>query len=150
MVWEAYKQESKEDFLLKITELSQWANKNIERQSTLANVGKLCNKASQYATYYEQPKAYRTSNTVDRPMRRMDRFLSINQYFHGHFASAQLLSRAFALCFNFIPFCARYKYKHPEKAKNFNSRAAQYNQFKYHENWLINLMTAASLNGFCT
>ncbi|MDE5089711.1 MAG: hypothetical protein O4805_22320 [Trichodesmium sp. St16_bin2-tuft] len=148
LVWEAYEQECKEDFLLKTTELEQWANKNIEHQSTHENVLKLCNKATKYAAYYEQPNAYRTSNMVDRPMKKMNQFLVNKQYFHGHFASAQLLTRAWALCYNFMPFCSRYKYNHPQKAEKFNSRAAQYNQFQYHQNWLINLMTSASLNGF--
>ncbi|NJN77382.1 MAG: hypothetical protein HC803_02870 [Saprospiraceae bacterium] len=83
---------------------------------------------------------------VDRPMKRLDRFLFINQYFHGHFASAQLLTRAFALIYNFAPMCPRYFYKHPKKDKKLDSRAAQYNQFKYHENWLQNLLISASLN----
>ena len=52
LVWEAYEQECKEDFLLKTTELEQWANKNIEHQSTHENVLKLCNKATKYAAYY--------------------------------------------------------------------------------------------------
>ena len=81
-------------------------------------------------------------------MKKMNQFLVNKQYFHGHFASAQLLTRAWALCYNFMPFCSRYKYNHPQKAEKFNSRAAQYNQFQYHQNWLINLMTSASLNGF--
>ena len=144
-IWEAYESENKEDFILKINELSNWANQNVKHQPTLNNVQKLHKRVLDYAVSYDISKAYRTSNMVDRPMRRMDRFLFINQYFHGHFASAQLLSRAFALCYNFIPFCPRSKFDHPERK---NSRAAQYNQFEYHDNWLVNLLTSASLNGF--
>ena len=144
-IWEAYEEDNKEDFVLKINELSQWATQNVKHQPTLNNVQKLHKRVLDYAVSYNVPKAYRTSNMVDRPMRRMDRFLFINQYFHGHFASAQLLSRAFALCYNFIPFCPRSKFDHPERK---NSRAAQYNQFEYHDNWLINLLTSASLNGY--
>lgn len=145
-IWEAYHQEDKATFCLKLDELEQWAEKNITHTSTLNNIKKLCKRKEEYAVHYDNPQAQRTSNMVDRPMRRLDRFLFINQYFHGHFASAQLLTRAFALIYNFAPMCPRYFYKHPNKDKQLDSRAAQYNQFKYHENWLQNLLISASLN----
>lgn len=143
-IWNAYRQDNKDSFCLAVEELRQWNEKNNSSQACKQYVDKLCQKANDYAMAYDVPQGYRTSNTVDRPMRRLDRFLFVNQYFHGHFASAQLLTRAFALCLNFIPFCPRSQQDKPERGY---SRAVHYNRFSYSENWLVNLLTAASLNG---
>jgi hypothetical protein len=143
-VWNAYRQETKDSFCLALQQLQEWNQTHNGSPTCKLYVDRLCQKAEDYASAYGVPQGYRTSNTVDRPLRRLDRFLFVNQYFHGHFASAQLLTRAFALCLNFIPFCPRSQYNKPERGY---SRAVQYNRFSYSNNWLINLLSAASLNG---
>lgn len=143
-IWDAYRQPNKEAFVLALQNLKDWTEHNVHSKVLKEYVHKLCAQTQEYAYAYEVPQGYRTSNTVDRPMRRLDRFLFINQYFHGHFAKAQLLSRAFALCFNFIPFCPRFQYNKPEREY---SRAARYNGKAYSDNWLINLLSSASLDG---
>jgi hypothetical protein len=144
LIWDAYRQPGQEEFTKSLENLKHWTEQNIQSKVVKDYVHKLCAQSQEYAQAFEAPQGYRTSNAVDRPMRRLDRFLFINQYFHGHFAKAQLLSRAFALCYNFIPFCPRSQHNKPERGY---SRAVHYNAKMYSENWLINLLASASLNG---
>lgn len=145
-IWQAYHAENAEDFQQGIEDLQAWMKTVELRESTRKNVQKLIDKSTQYQQAYQRKQAHRTSNTVDRPMRMLDRFLFNKQYFHGHFKKAQLKTRAFANCFNFMPLskrCLKYKQK-PE----LYCRAAQFNQRVYRQNWLENLIVAASLNGY--
>ncbi len=145
-IWQAYHAENAEDFQQGIKDLQAWMKTVQLKESTQKNVQKLIDKSTEYQQAYQRTQAHRTSNTVDRPMRVLDRFLFNKQYFHGHFKNAQLKTRAFANCFNFMPLskrCLKYKQK-PE----LYCRAAQFNQKVYRQNWLENLIVAASLNGY--
>ena len=147
-IWEAYRAEDAETFQLEIDKLNTWMEAVELKESTRKNVQKLIDKSTQYQQAYQRKEVHRTSNTVDRPMRRLDRFLFYKQYFHGHFRTAQLKTRAFANCYNFMPLskrCLNYK-QQPE----LYCRAAQLNRKVYRQNWLENLIVAASLNGYRT
>ncbi len=45
---------------------------------------KLCHHAHDYALAYNYPQCHRTSNMLDRLMQKMDRYLFMMRYFHGH------------------------------------------------------------------
>ncbi|MBW2354901.1 MAG: hypothetical protein JRF51_16990 [Deltaproteobacteria bacterium] len=81
---------------------------------------------------------------VDRLMQRMDRHLFSTVYFHGSLKSAELSIRGWSLIYNFAPCNPRTVQKH----KGWRSPAERINQFRYHENWLQNLLISASLGGF--
>jgi hypothetical protein len=105
-VWEAYNTENKTDFISKIAQIDDWAKKNINSLTVLAQVEKMKNNAHLFATSFDC-EGKRTSNMVDRAIKPMDKFLSNAQYFHGNLSSAQLTIRAFAIGYNFLPFCQR-------------------------------------------
>lgn len=105
-VWGAFKAETKELFIEKITELEQWAAQNINSLTVLKQIENMKNRAELYATSYDC-KGNRTSNMVDRAIRPMEKFLTNSQYFHGNLQSAQLTIRALAIGYNFLPFCQR-------------------------------------------
>jgi hypothetical protein len=105
-VWEAYDADNKTDFICKITQIDDWAKKNINSLTVLAQVEKMKNNAEFFATSFDC-QGKRTSNMVDRAIKPMDKFLSNAQYFHGNLSSAQLTIRAFAIGYNFLPFCQR-------------------------------------------
>jgi hypothetical protein len=105
-VWEAYEADNKTDFVHKIAQIDDWAKKNINSLTVLAQVEKMKNNAHLFATSFDC-EGKRTSNMVDRAIKPMDKFLSNAQYFHGNLSSAQLTIRAFAIGYNFLPFCQR-------------------------------------------
>jgi hypothetical protein len=143
-VWESYRQESYESFIDKITVLQLWA---LHHQETLTEhcfeaVMKLCGRAHDYAVAYHYPSCHRTSNMLDRLMQKMDRYLFMMRYFHGHLHSAELAIRAWALAQNFLPYCSRSKQR-----EHFVSPAHRLNAMLYRDNWLENLLVSASLGG---
>ncbi|MBF0412215.1 MAG: hypothetical protein HQK70_05840 [Desulfamplus sp.] len=80
---------------------------------------------------------------IDRLMQRMDRHLFSTQYFHGNRYSANLSIRAWALIQNFAPFNPITIKQH----KDYMCPAEKMNGFRYHDNWLHNLLISASLGG---
>ncbi|MCU0444920.1 MAG: hypothetical protein MUE85_08365 [Microscillaceae bacterium] len=102
-VWQAYQADSKEVFVQKITQIDEWAKDKIESKTVLSQIEKMKNNADLFATSFDCG-GKRTSNMVDRAIRPLDKFLVNAQYFHGHFASAQLTIRALALGYNFLRF----------------------------------------------
>ena len=103
---------------------------------------KLCHHAHDYALAYDHPHCQRTSNMLDRLMQKMDRYLFMMRYFHGHRHSAELAIRAWALAQNFLPYCSR-----SQQREFFISPARKLNASFYRENWLENLLVSASLGG---
>lgn len=146
-IWEAYRQETKADFLQSLSELKVWATTNItDNQRVRDKIVELCDKSERYAVAYENPTAYRTSNQIDRPMNALDRYLYQVRYFSGHRTSANAKVRAWAMIYNFKPFSKRTMANKDKDAPK--SRFEQINGFVYHQNWLHNLLIAASKNGF--
>ncbi len=80
---------------------------------------------------------------IDQLMKYQDRRLYNTQHFHGKFDSAITAIRAHALLINFCPFS-------PQTIaikENIHSPFEQLNGFRYRDNWLENLLVAASLGG---
>ena len=74
---------------------------------------------------------------------RKDLFHITTQYFHGSFQAAELSIRGWALIQNFAPWNPRTVKIHD----GFQSPAECFNKFRYHNNWLQNLLISASLGG---
>jgi hypothetical protein len=101
----------------------------------------LCAKKDRFIKSFEYPNAHRTRNMVDRLMRVLDRSFFNAQYFHGSEEAAELRTRAVALLWNFCPSSPQTVKKHQGKL----APAERLNNFKYHDNWLQNLIISASL-----
>ncbi len=144
LVWGAYHQTTYEGFIDKITVLYLWAEKNSETlgEKVFEAVKKLCDRAHEYAKAYNHPNCKRTSNMLDRLMQRMDRYLFMTKYFHGHLQTAEIGIRAWALAQNFLPYGPR-----AGPSKEFISPVHRLNGKVYHQNWLENLLISSSLGG---
>lgn len=142
-LWKAYKASTAAKFLKGIRLTLIWSKKHIRRKRTLQKFRKLCRRAAQFTIAYQFPQAHRTNNMVDRLMNHQDRLLYTMHYFHGSTASAKLYLRSVALIWNFHPYGARTRLKSSERISPFSDL----NGFRYHENWLHNLLIASSMNG---
>jgi hypothetical protein len=69
-------------------------------------------------------------------MQRMDRHLHSTQYFHGELSSAELGIRGWVLINNFAPWNPMTVKKHG----GISCPAEKLNGFRYHDNWLENLL----------
>lgn len=76
-------------------------------------------------------------------MNYQDRLLYAMQYFHSKLTSANQAVRAMVLLWNYHPYCHKIQAMEPHSMSPFQDL----NGFRYHKNWLRNLMIAASLNG---
>ncbi len=139
----AYQANTAAEFLKRLRLALIWSKKHIRRKRTLSKIRKLCRRAAQFKIAYQFPMAHRTSNMVDRLMNHQDRLLYTMQYFHGDKKSARLDLRSMALVWNFHPYGARTISNCPERTSPFTDL----NGFRYHENWLHNLLIASSMNG---
>ena len=143
-VWNVYHAPDKKSFSQRMRRLKEWTLNNVVPDIIKEKVLDLCDKRSLFAKAYDHPKSHRTSNMLDRLMRMMDRHLFNMQYFHGNITSAETSMRANALIFNFCPSCPQTIKKHDGKI----SPAERLNGFRYHDNWLQNLLLSASLAGW--
>lgn len=140
-LWDCYYAQSKSSFSQRIRRLCEWAKKTSAPSFILEKIEKVQNNLASFSIAYDFPGAHRTSNMLDRLMQRMDRHLFSNQYFHGSFSSAELGIRAWALILNFAP-------SNPITIKKHDGLlcpAERINKFRYHDNWLENLLISASL-----
>lgn len=140
-VWDIYHTDQPDDFLSQVADLRVWAQPHLTGP-TLQAVLKLCAKAHLFVLAFDHPRAYRTSNMLDRQLDPLDRCLYAAHYFHGHLMSAEYQVRAWALFHNFQPDCPRAHIR-----DTYHSPFHQLNGFVYHDNWLQNLLVAASLGG---
>jgi len=81
---------------------------------------------------------------LDRLMKFQDQRLFCGQHFHGSLQAATLQMRAHALLVNFCPYSPSVIQKYGGIQCPFE----KLNGFRYRQNWLENLLVAASLNGF--
>jgi len=141
-LWDCYGAESKASFSQRVRRLYEWCSQAKAPDVILEKIEKFREKLSQFTKAYDFPGAHRTSNMIDRLMQRMDRHLFSTQYFHGNLESANLNIRAWALIQNFAPL-------NPwtVKQNGHTSSFERVNEFQYHDNWLQNLLIAASLGG---
>jgi len=140
-VWDIYHAEDAQTFKKLVADFHKWAQKTVYGPA-LEAIEKLCAKTDRFLLAFEYPKAYRTSNMIDRHMEPMDRWLFSSRYFHGHLSSAERLLRAWALFHNFWPYSPRAKVR-----KHSQSPAHKLNHFVYHDNWLHNLLISSSIAG---
>jgi hypothetical protein len=139
-VWRAYHAETRAQFSQRIRRLREWAETKLEIVPVKEKVLSLCHKASSFRKMFGFPDAYRTSNALDRLMNYQDRLLYAMQYFHGTKESARLYARSMALVWNFHPYGTRTQSMYPNRTSPFE----YLNGFRYHDNWLQNMMIAAS------
>jgi len=142
-VWHAYHAQTLPQFAQRMRRLREWARWHLTGV-VQEKVLELCHNAPHFKLAFSFPAAHRTSNMLDRLMNYQDRLLYAMQYFHGHQASARLYIRAMALFWNFHPY--RQKTQAKYRCPGF-SPFERLNGFRYHDNWLHNLLIASSLGG---
>jgi hypothetical protein len=141
-VWNCYQATSRRQFSQRLRRVKEWALTKLDgavQEMTL----KLYKQRQSYVTAYEHEASARTTNGVDRLMNQQDRILYSMRYLHGKGETARLALRAMALQWNFHPYGRRLREANPERQSPF----ADMNGFQYHDNWLHNLLIAASLGG---
>lgn len=82
-LWNCYRAKNKCSFSQQIRRLHEWAVAKAIPDVMLHPIEKLRNNLFDFAKAYDFPGAYRTSNMIDRLMKRMDRHLFTTCYFHG-------------------------------------------------------------------
>jgi len=143
-LWNCYEAENKASFSQRVRRFYEWAKKTSIPCFMTEKIKKLRDNIASFSIAYDHVGSHRTSNMLDRLMQRMDRHLFSAQYFHGFLSSAELNIRAWALILNFAP-------SNPITIKKHNgtqSPAERLNHFRYHDNWLENLLISASLGGY--
>ncbi len=143
-LWSVYKATTKRHFAQRLRRLREWAATHVNHKTVRQKLLNLRSKSAQFQMAYDFPNAYRTSNTLDRLMNYQDRLLYNMQYFHGTLDSARMHLRAMALLWNFHPYGSRTKTNAPNRFSPFEDL----NGFRYHDNWLRNLLIAGSMNGY--
>jgi hypothetical protein len=140
--WHCYHAETRAAFAQRLRRLAEWAAAHLSG-SALEMVQRLALNRERYRLAYALPEAYRTTSAVDRLMNQQDRWLYARCYLHGAQEKARLSVRAQALYWNFHTYSQRTRREDPTRISPF----ADLNGFVYHENWLHNLLIAASLGG---
>lgn len=143
-LWHCYQAKTQSGFSQRLRHLCEWAKDNTQLPEFMREkLAKVYQQAEAFRIAYRFPLAHRTSNLIDRLMQRMDRHLFSTQYFHGDLRSAELSIRGWALIHNFAPFNPYTVKRHA----GWRSPAEAMNQFRYHDNWLQNLLISTSLVG---
>ncbi len=142
-VWNIYHAATWSSFAQRIRRFREWASPQKMADSVKEKVLELCSNAADFKHAYTYPGAYRTSNALDRLMNYQDRLLYPMQYFHGSKEGASLYVRAMAMVWNFHHYDIRTQHKYGLRASPFQ----RLNGFRYHDNWLQNMMVAASIGG---
>jgi len=142
-VWHAYRAPDRRTFGQRLRRVREWAERMLSgdiRERAL----RLCGRAGEYAAAYEHPEGHRTSTMLDRVMRSMNGYWVGCQRLHGSDTAVELHSRAWALLHNFTLWSPQ-----AQRANDaWGSPAERLNQYRYHTNWLHNLLVSASLAGF--
>lgn len=143
-LWHVYQAPTKRQFAQRLRRLSEWAQVKVKQKTVRQKLLNLKAKSTQFQVAYDFPQAHRTSNMLDRLMNYQDRLLYNMQYFHGTQDSARLYLRSMALIWNFHPYSSRTKVNDSSRSSPFEDL----NGFRYHNNWLRNLLIAGSMNGY--
>jgi hypothetical protein len=143
-LWHLYGALNKSQFAQRLRRLREWATDEASLPEPVRRkLLQIPDKAPRFKVAFDFPDAYRTSNALDRLMNFQDRLLYSMQYFHGTFQAAQQALRAIALLWNFHPYSRKVQATPPHSMSPFEDL----NGFRYHDNWLRNLLIASSLNG---
>ncbi len=143
-IWEAYHAPDARRFSQRLRRLREWTETNVDKPVVKEKVEALCAKRAAFLKAYAHPGCHRTSNPVDRLLRRLDYHLYCAQHLHGSPESAEAGLRGWALIHNFAPSCPRTVRETPE----LRSPAERLNGKRYHPEWLQNLLVSASLGGY--
>ena len=142
-LWTAYRAKKRAIYSQRLRRLNEWVQQHISLDSVRGAMSRIAANVARYSQAYQHPGAPRTTNMVDRLINYQDRILFDMQLFHGTLQSANLAARAMALLWNFHPYGSRTR----SSAKSRVSPFADLNGFQYHDNWLQNLLIAASRAG---
>jgi hypothetical protein len=142
-IWETYHAPDRRGFGQRIRSLRTWAREHLSGV-VLEKVLDLCQKRDRWSIAYRHPRGHRTSNMLDRLMRGMNRYFDHGQHLHGSHEACRQHCRAWALLWNFAPWHQATARSHG----NWRSPAERLNQHRYHDCWLQNLLTSASLGGY--
>lgn len=142
-LWHIYHAETKRQFAQRLRRFLEWVQLRALPEPVKQRLLRLREKSQHFQRAYDFPGAYRTSNQVDRPMNYLDRILYAMQGFHGSWQAAEKEVRAMALLWNFHPFCRKTRNQKDGCLCPFE----QLNGFRYHDDWMRNLLIASSLNG---
>lgn len=140
-IWECYRADDRRSFSQRLRRLKEAVEIQVPKGKLRTAVLNLCTKRKEWIPFYQCRSAHRTSNMLDRLMKFMDRHIFVAQGFHGSKQAADKGMRAFCLLYNFAPSCPK------ARKEGLDSPAARLNRFVYSDNWLENLMVAASLKG---
>ena len=139
--WKVYQGATRREFAQRWRRFKDWARAKTSGK-VLETVLKIHQIKNELMVSYNHPAAARTSNGLDRLMDYQDRVIYSMRYFHGRKETAELAVRAMALQWNFHPYSLKTQAKGGR-----SSPFADLNGFQYQENWLHNLLCAASLGG---
>ena len=142
-LWHIYHATSKRHCAQRIRRFLEWAQTASLPKAIDARVKRLKDKSPFFQRAYDFPEAYRTTNQADRPMNYLDRALYAMQDFHGSWEAVELSVRAMALMWYFHPFCRKTRQQNGGCLCPFE----KFNGFRYHDDWMRNLLIASSLNG---
>ena len=82
-VWEAYHAPDARSFSQRLRRLREWAGAIVDKEVVREKVLALCGKRAAFVRAYAHPGCHRTSNLVDRLLRRLDYHLYCGQHLHG-------------------------------------------------------------------
>jgi hypothetical protein len=143
-VWEAYHAPNARSFSQRLRRLRPWAEAHVDKPIVREKVLALCDRRAAFLEAYAHPGCHRTSNLVDRVLRRLDYHLYCGQHLHGSVGVAERGLRGWALIQNFAPSCPEVVRESP----GLRSPAERLNGKRYHPEWLQNLLISASLGGY--
>jgi hypothetical protein len=143
-VWGAYHAPNARSFSQRLRRLREWAEAHVDKEVVREKVLSLCDKREAFLKAYAHPGCRRTSDLVDRLLRRLDYHLYCGQHLHGSTGTAGRGLRGWALIHNFAPSCPWTVRTSPE----LRSPAERLNGKRYHTEWLQNLLVSASLGGY--
>jgi hypothetical protein len=143
-VWGAYQAPGVRSFSQRLRRLREWATDHVDKEVVREKVLALCNKRRAFVEAYDHPGCCRTSNLVDRLLRRLDYHLYCTQHLHGTPESAERGLRGWASLHNDAPSCPETNRKSP----GLRSPAERLNGMRYPAEWLQNLLISASLGGY--
>ncbi|MDC0535238.1 hypothetical protein OAO18_05420 [Francisellaceae bacterium] len=144
--WRVYQSKDKKTFSQRLRRFKDWAADHLTGTTVLEKITKTYERSQEYQLAYDHPDCYRTSNMCDRLMRFLDKALFNRQNFHGTIESATEMMHSWAILQNYYPHNIRATVN---KGLEYTCPASELNGLKYSNNWLDNLVTASSMNGYC-
>jgi hypothetical protein len=142
-VREAYRAPDRRCFGQRLRSLRNWAKGHlggVVREKVLD----LCGKRKRWSAAYRHPGGHRTGNMLDRLTRGMNRCFDQGRHLHGSRRACRLQCRAWAVLWNYRPWSPATV----RKNQGWKCPAERLNRHRYHECWLQNLLSSASLGGY--